>query len=167
MTLERRTPLPRGEGLKRKSPLKSGTSPARGTGLARAPRKPAAARDTGPSPKVRALVLERDGYACVCCGQSVIGQEYSLQHRQRRSQGGGNTPPNLVTVLGSGSRGHHWRIDSRRDPADEAKGYTVRSWDDPALVPVTVMSADMTGAVVWLTDDGRYSAVPPEGAEAA
>ena len=88
----------------------------------------------------RKLVLERDGYRCVCCGESVAG-----------------SPSNLVTELGSGTRGCHFRIDSRSDPADEEKGYSVRSWDDPALVPVTVMLGGGRGMTVWLLDDGTYS----------
>lgn len=123
-------------------------------------------KDTGPSPAIRKLVLDRDGWACVCCGLSVEGQPYSLQHRKRRSQGGGNSPSNLIVVLGTGTTGCHERIDSRRDPDDEAKGYTVRSWQDPALVPVMVFSEHGSGAPAWLTDDGRYSFEAPEGAVA-
>lgn len=134
----------------------------RGAGLARSPRK-RAARNTGPSAAVRKLVLERDGFRCVCCGASVIGQPYSLQHRKRRSQGGDNSPSNLVTVLGTGTTGCHERIDSRRDPEDEAKGYTVRSWDDPLLIPVMIFSPHGSGAAVWLTDSGEYSTEDPQG----
>ena len=49
-----------------------------------------AGSDTGPDRATRELVYERDGWACVCCGQSVIGRPYSLGHRKRRSQGGTN-----------------------------------------------------------------------------
>jgi hypothetical protein len=115
---------------------------------------------------VRRLVLERDGYACVCCGMSVIGRPYSLQHRKRRSQGGDNSLPNLITVLGTGTTGCHERIDSRRDPEDEARGYTVRSWDDPALISVMVFSEHGSGVTAWLTQDGGYSYEAPEGAAA-
>ena len=119
-------------------------------------------RDTGPDEATRALVLERDGYRCVCpCAGSVIGQRYSIQHRKRRSQGGTNDLPNLLTVLGDGTRGCHARIDSRIDPDDEARGYTVRSWQDPALVPVMLFESSGSGITVWLTADGRYSTEPP------
>lgn len=124
--------------------------------------KRAAKKDTGPSRKVRNLVLERDGRACVCCGRSVIGQVYSLQHRKRRSQGGTNSPSNLVTVLGDGTTGCHQRIDSRKDPHDEARGYTVRSWDDPALVGVMIFSEGASGVTRWLSDDGLYLDEQPE-----
>jgi hypothetical protein len=105
---------------------------------------------------VRALVLERDGRACVCCGRAVIGRRYSLQHRKRRSQGGTSLPSNLLTVLGDGTTGCHARIDSRIDPHDEARGYTVRSGQDPALVPVMVFSEGGSGVLAWATDDGRW-----------
>ena len=118
-------------------------------------RKPA--RDTGPDARTRKLVLERDNYSCVCCGRSILGQHYSLGHRKRASQGGKAVASNLLTFLGLGGEQHHGRIDSRRDPRDEARGLTVRSWRDPALIPVTLLN----GAKVWLTDDGRYSDYPP------
>jgi hypothetical protein len=109
-------------------------------------------------------VLERDGHACVCCGRSVIGQVYSLQHRKRRSQGGTNDPNNLITVLGDGTTGCHQRMDSRRDREDAAKGYTVQSWQDPAEVPVMVSSEHGSGATVYLTSEGTYSYEAPAGA---
>jgi hypothetical protein len=120
-------------------------------------------KDTGPSPKVRRLVLERDGYACVRCGQSVIGRPYSLQHRQRRSQSGSNSPSNLVVLCGTGTTGCHEQVDSRRDPADEARGYTVRSWDEPGLIPVMVFSPHGSGVTVWLAEDGAYIFEAPAG----
>jgi 5-methylcytosine-specific restriction endonuclease McrA len=144
--------LPRtGWTLARRSGIRPVSARREGAG-----RKTAARRDTGPSRKVRALVLARDGYACVCCGQSVIGRPYSLQHRKRRSQGGGNSASNLVTVLGTGTTLCHERIDSRRDPHDEARGYTVRSWQDPALIPVMIFSEGGSGVTAWLWDDGEY-----------
>ena len=108
--------------------------------------------------EVRLLVLERDRYRCTCCGRSIIGQRYSLGHRLRASQGGKAVPSNLLVFLGWGGEACHGRIDSRRDPSDEENGLTVRSWKDPALVPVKLHS----GIRVWLTDDGRYSYEPPE-----
>lgn len=50
---------------------------------------------------------------------------------------------------------HHARIDSRRDPSDEAKGYSLRSWQDPLLVPVMVFSPNGSGMTLWLSDDQR------------
>jgi hypothetical protein len=162
----KRTPLKARTSLRRKTPLRSRSAGMFGPGvpLKRTPGRHAKRKDTGPSRKTRLLVLERDGWACVCCGRSVIGQRYSLQHRKRRSQGGDSSPCNLVTVLGDGTSGCHARIDSRSDPHDEAKGYTVRSHDDPALVPVMVFSGHGSGVTVWLTAEGGYVTEAPAGA---
>lgn len=151
-------PMPRTDWLSRSGILKPGPGPGRSRN-----QHP---RGSGPSAALRELVLERDGRACVCCGLSVVGQVYSLQHRQRRSQGGRNVASNLITMLGDGTRGCHARVDSRIDLEDEAKGFTVRSWDDPALVPVMVFEADGSGALVYLLDDGSVSATPPLGGAA-
>ncbi len=172
-----RSPMPpRSAPLASTTPLPPGKPPSRGVSLRRQSARPREAagqprrrtrRDTGPTAKVRRLVLERDGYACVCCGVSVIGQPYSLQHRKRRSQGGGNSPSNLIVVLGTGTTGCHERIDSRRDPHDEAQGYTVRSWQDPALIPVMMFSTPGGGGVTyWLTGDGQRTTEAPEGVAA-
>jgi hypothetical protein len=123
----------------------------------------AAIGNSGPSPKVRALVLERDGHACVCCGLPILGQRYSLGHRLRASQGGKAVPSNLLTFLGWGGELCHGRIDNRTDPADEAKGYTVRSWQDPAQIPVMVFSEGGSGVMAWVWDDGRYHFDGPQG----
>lgn len=146
----------------RKAPMDRGTGIIRRAPLPVASRSLPGPRYTGPSRKVRRLVLERDGYACVCCGTGIIGRPYSLQHRLRRSQGGDNSPSNLITVLGTGTTGCHERIDSRRDPSDEAKGYTVRSWGIPALVPVMLFSPHGSGVMAWLDDEGAYVFEAPE-----
>lgn len=119
----------------------------------RAQQRPQAV-STGPDAATRALVCLRDGYACVCCGEPVAGKRASLQHRKRRSQGGSNLPSNLVLMLGTGTTGCHARADSRVDPEDEAKGYTVRSHDDPRLVGVMYFEASGSGVQRWLEDDG-------------
>lgn len=117
-------------------------------------------RKNTPTDDTRKRVLLRDGFACVCCGQSIIGQRYSLGHRLRASQGGKVEPSNLLVFLGWGGEACHGRIDSRREPRDEEKGLTVRSWQDPALIPVTLFD----GRQVWLTPDGHYADESPEGA---
>ena len=127
----------------------------------RAPRKRSG--NSHPTAEVRRLVLERDRYACVCCGRSILGQRYSLGHRLRASQGGKPVPSNLLVFLGWGGEGHHGRIDRRDDPADEEKGFTVRSGDDPALVSVMIFSEYGSGAQVWLNDAGTYQDYPPDG----
>ena len=125
-----------------------------------------AGSDTGPDRATREQVYERDGWACVCCGQSVIGRPHSVGHRKRRSQGGTNCPAGLLTFLGFGSGltadDHHWRIDRREDPADEEKGYSLRSNQDPHLVSVMVFGPGGGGAALFPTCDGQWSTSPGE-----
>lgn len=118
-------------------------------------------RDDGPTPAVRKAVLERDGFACVCCGKSIMGQRYSLGHRVRAAQGGKAVPENLVTLLGWGGEACHGRIDLYRDPDDGVKGYRLPSTADPAAVPVLIVSAEADAFWAWLTPDGRYATEPP------
>jgi hypothetical protein len=129
-------------------------------------------RNSGPPAAVRALCLARDGHACVCCGISVIGRPRSLGHRLRASQQGKPVPSNLLTYLGLGVNSldpddHHARIDSRGDPSDEAKGYTVRSWQNPLLVPVMLFGPHGSGMTLWPDDLGNYLTEPPDGLVAA
>jgi hypothetical protein len=159
--------------LRRGKRMKAGKALKRKTALARTSRAalPARRRDTGPSALTRAAVYKRDGNMCVCCGTSLAGRPRSVGHRKRRSQGGSNETSNLVAFLGLGINpfdpdDHHARIDSRRDPEDEAKGYTVRSWGDPAATSVMIASQYRSGATAWLTDDGEYSFSPPGEAAA-
>ena len=127
----------------------------------RTPRKRSG--NSHPTAEVRRLVLARDTYACVCCGRSILGRRYSLGHRLRASQGGRPVPSNLLTFLGWGGEECHGRIDRRDDPADEEKGFTVRSNQDPALVSVMIFSEYGSGAQVWLNDAGTYQDYPPDG----
>jgi hypothetical protein len=106
--------------------------------------------------EVRALVLARDRFCCVCCGTPIKGQHYSLGHRVRASQGGRPVPSNLVVLLGLGGEKCHGRVDGRTDPHDEGKGYALFSWQDPAEVGVMYFERpDGPGVTFWLTDDGR------------
>jgi hypothetical protein len=90
---------------------------------------------------------------------------------RRRDPDGGDSPANLLTLLGDGSRpldpaDHHARVDSGRDLRDAARGFTVRAGQDPALVPVTVFSPIHGGMLMWLNDAGAYVLSPPEEAAA-
>ena len=155
----------------RKTPLARTARLSRAAGLPRTEWKRKAVRDTGPSARTRKAVYERDGWCCVCCGTPVQDRPHSVGHRKRRSQGGPNDLSNLLTFLGLGTNpldpdDHHARIDSRRDPSDEAKGYSLRSHQDPFLVPVLVGSVSGSKTQVWLSDDGRYLTADPEEAAA-
>lgn len=156
--------MSRGTGLSRsRQPAPGDASSAPPRARDRAPRTTGrggmgqrASNASRPTAAVRRLVLERDGYACVCCGLSILGRRYSLGHRLRASQGGKAVPSNLITLLGWGGEEHHGRIDLYLDPADEAKGYRVRSGQDPAAIPVMLFSEHGSGITAWLWDDGQY-----------
>lgn len=123
-------------------------------------------KDTGPSRKVRALVLERDGYACVGCG-IFVGGDYtwrSLQHRVARGVGGGNSPCNLVTLCGSATSPGCHRLCEDRDPEMHDRGLWLRSDEDPALIPVVITGEYGSGVTAWLTDAGGYLFETPAGA---
>jgi DNA-directed RNA polymerase subunit N (RpoN/RPB10) len=100
------------------------------------------------SPQTMWLVLERDGYQCFCCGESVIGQRYTIW---RRNHTRGDSPENLITVLGTPSTGCMERLE-RGDPLDEAKGYVLKPAEDPERIPALRHGRTQ----VWLTPEGGY-----------
>ena len=159
--MNRRTQLRRLTPLRARTPLLAKSAPARTV----APRKPA--RDTGPSRLVRSVVLERDGYQCARCGKPAgpgIGP-YSLQHRKARGVGGDSSLPNLLLLCGSALTLCHGEVESR-DPLkrreDQAKGYRLESYQDPALEPVMYFERpDGPGFTAWLCDNGSLSFEPP------
>ena len=102
-------------------------------------------------PGGRGLALERDGYACACCGISIIGKRYRL-HPRKPGKAGQDAPENLITLLA--------RHASHADPV---KGYRLSPQEDPLLVPV-LYALPAGPAWCWLTPDGKRTTVPPAGA---
>lgn len=129
--LTRRAPLRAVTPIRRVSPKRAALIAANGVPpRLTAPKRPAS---TGPARDVVALVLARDGYACVRCGDpihGVRGAHWSLQHRVARGQGGTslaarNLPSNLITLCGDGTSGCHGQVEQRRSE-DRTAGYWLR-----------------------------------------
>jgi len=114
-------------------------------------------RRTGPKPHTVALVLQRDGYACIRCGAA----ELQLHHRRPRAMGGTdreetNQPQNLVSLC----LRCHTHVERHRSDAITA-GWLVQQLDDPATVACLV---DHESRYVYLGHDGAYHDSPPVGA---
>jgi hypothetical protein len=134
----------RGNGLQRHTPLR--TSRERRTGR----------RGTGPDRSTRELTLERDDYTCACCGNSIYGRQYSLQHRLARGMGGtsdpaANRPSNLITLCGSATSpgGCHLACEERAARLN-GLGFWLKNHQRPRLEPV----AHAIHGWVYLLDDG-------------
>jgi hypothetical protein len=107
--------------------------------------------------QIRAVVMERDDWQCQGCGVAVAGRWHSIQHRVARGTGGGNGADNLVLLCGSAtSPGCHRRCEDR-DPEMRDRGLWLRSWDDPARVPVIRFD----GTARWLLPSGTVSLDDP------
>lgn len=147
MTLTRHTPLPRGKGPQRRTPLKR-ASAKRAQQVIRAKRP----RDTGPSAKVRGIVRERSGGQCefaYCLSEAI-----HVHHRRPRGDGGDprpetNRPSNLVHLC----LDHHLWVESYREEAG-ALGLLM-PWETkrPAGVPVALRHGR-----VLLDDEGGWRA---------
>ena len=140
-------------------------SPLRRTAPAQpGPRRP---RLTGPTDEVRALVLARDDYRCVRCGQSVLGQPYSLQHRRARGIGGTRRPDtngaaNLLTACGTATSagGCHTWMESHPIAAGEL-GYRIAQRANPTDRPVWIHDR---GWVLLDDHGGRHPVAAPHNA---
>lgn len=146
--------MKRGAPLQRRKPLR--TSREKRTGR----------RDTGPSRDVRELVDERDDWHCACCGNSVYGRPYSLQHRVARGMGGtsdpaANSPANLITLCGSATSpgGCHLACEQRTERLNPL-GFWLWSWQDPELEAV----AHAVHGWCYLLDDGSVMDAETGGA---
>jgi hypothetical protein len=120
---------------------------------------------TGPTLKVRRLVLERDEWTCQRCGQDISDGDYSLQHRRARGMGGSkaadtNLPANLITVCGSATNGCHGRIES--DPLRAATtGFRLPQGADPEAMPVQTWRGK-----ALLSNDGMLALVAQDEGQA-
>ena len=58
-----------------------------------------------------------------------------MHHRKNASQGGAWTPENIMHLCGSGTTGCHRWVTVNPKAANHL-GYAVKSWQDPAEVPI-------------------------------
>lgn len=147
--------------LERRTTLQAKTQLSRSSSLSRGPVKPRKhPTATDEEKDSRAKVEARSGGMCevgvpgVCQGQ---GREF--QHRQAKGQLGQWTASNGLRVCGHGNTdGCHGHIHSHPTEA-YAKGWSVRSWDNPLTRPVLYR-----GQWVLLDNEGTYTPSLDQGA---
>ena len=110
-------------------------------------------RDTWKS--IRRLVLERDGYRCMTCGDSCRSEEADIHHLMPRSLGGSDEPSNLITLCDGCHAAHHPSLQttlSRR--LIERWGVRLARWldRDLALLP----EAERLGPALRLFGISRF-----------
>jgi len=95
-----------------------------------------------PTQKVRGIVLDRDGHACVSCPEVF---RLEMQHRQAVGMGGSKTPP-APHELATSCRVCNTRYEQDMQDEALARGWKVRGWvRDAGLVPMY-----RSGDGVWL-----------------
>lgn len=168
---ERRAPMRRGAGPKRKAPMPR-VSPAGRKPAKAAPKAAPKAKATPVPEALRSLALARatvDGVVrCDCCGQPIGWGGYSAHHRDARGMGGssrGNphTAANVIVLAGSGTTLCHGRVESERSWS-YARGLLIRG--EVALPETTPM---LRHGVSWVIPslEGWVSAEPLEWQQAA
>jgi len=103
---------------------------------------------SGVSDDLRELLYARAAGRCEACGVRLEHSGMDPHHRKLRSQGGLDTPDNLLAVC----RRSHAAIHANPAMA-YAQGRLLRSWQDPAATPVRLWD----GRLVLLTPEGGYS----------
>lgn len=96
---------------------------------------------------IRAAVIKRDRF-CVKCG-SAVDKDCAVHHRKLRSQAGKDVLSNLIALCHAC---HNLGSDSvHLNPRTAAEnGWIVKSFEDPALVPVRYQQDRW----VYLDDEG-------------
>lgn len=155
--------------FQRKTPMQRGQPIAR-VPLPRVPSEPTSKPKRKTPPPVptalATMVLERAGWCCDRCGVSIVGREFSRQHRRARGAGGrregAHTPANLIVLCGSAtSQGcHEWAEHSHRTEAYEL-GFAIRGEArKPEDVPVFrhLRQWVIPGDGVWIDADESQAA---------
>lgn len=112
--------------------------------------------DTGPDQATVDLVLERDGYSCVVCGEGLRGHRgegWAIHHRVLRSQGVDNRPSNLVAACSP------CHVDIHAGPAKAREaGWLLKSTD----VPEKFRVAHSQHGWVLLNNVGGWTRTAPD-----
>lgn len=124
-------------------------------------RRPMAKRytDTGPPEATVNLVLERDQFKCVPCGDPIYGRrgfEWCVSHRKLRAQGVDNRPANLMASCMPCERLIHDHPERARQA-----GWMLRSTEDPETVPVE----HSQHGLVYLLNDGSVRRAESESVQ--
>ena len=108
------------------------------------------------------LIRARARGCCEACGIWTCDHSSSIAYRRRARWCGGSASSlvNGLLLCGGALTGCRGRIESRRDPRDEAKGYWVRANQTPALTEVWLVT-EFGSRWVWLTEDGDYTESDP------
>lgn len=106
-----------------------------------------------------ALLLERSGGICECCGHRPGSNRH---HRRSRGMGGDKRPgtdsiSNLLLVCGTGAMGCHGWLETHREESYASGLLVLRSVSDEDIASVPVRLAC---GVVTLTGTGTYEKVP-------
>lgn len=100
--------------------------------------------------RVRLLVWQRDGGACVRCGRQ--DEALSWDHRQNRSQGGMWAASNGQLLCGTGTTGcHGWKTENPQEA--RTSGFAVPGWARPWEWPAYRQTA-LGGRWCLYGDDG-------------
>lgn len=98
----------------------------------------------------REQVRERDLWGCARCG---VSRDLHVHHRRMRSQGGGDTFSNLVTLC---VRCHGW---VHGNPAKASQEGWLLQASQPSCETAVAHHAWPAGPI-WLRDDGTVSLLP-------
>lgn len=121
---------------------------------------------TGFSPAVKRAVRLRAGYRCENCGLWLGEHGGQVHHRLNRKMGGRGNGSVVNTVVaasllcGTPFTGCHG-LATRLDAAMKANGFVLTENQNPADVPLNVLTAGGGRVLKWPTPEGDYSDVPP------
>jgi hypothetical protein len=112
------------------------------------------------SAKLRYLILERDGFACQCCGGKAPNVTLHVDHIIAVANGGSDDPENLRAVCITCNVGKS-DMDTTVVPLPGAKNYPIRISDNEVKINYAV-GEDLSQPIFWV---GVQWAVTSHGIE--